>query len=87
MMTPIPEFAGVDNTFKELWSLAEEYWTKLWAARKECPPMAVRAWEIGQLTQSLYTAAMCQALRTELGEIREQMDRIEEMLEALGGSK
>ena len=85
MKTPIPEFAGVDNTFKELWSLAEEYWTKLWADRA-CPPMAVRAWEIGQLTQSLYTAAMCQALRTELGELREQLDRIEEMLEA-GGSK
>lgn len=40
-----------------------------------------------QLTQALYTGALCQALRTELGEIREQMDRIEEMLEALGGSK
>ena len=87
MSAQMPKFAADDRAFAEVWAQAEAYWLKLWERRKERPPEEVRSWEVAQLTQALYTGALCQALRTELGEIREQMDRIEEMLEALGGSK
>ena len=81
-MTPhMPDFVREDSVFKRMWEHAERYWTQLWKGHRQRPPESVSGWEISMLTQTLYTAALVQALRAEVEAFSERVDKLADIVE------